>query len=50
MNPADVIILAALAVILFFIFRFLHRSKKKGGCVGCSGCCSSCTQCGEKEQ
>ena len=43
---ADVIIIAALAVIVFFIVRSqlrkLRRGQCSGGCAGCGGACSGC--------
>lgn len=45
---ADVIIIAALAVIVFFIvrgqLRKLQRGQCSGGCAGCSGNCGSCCE------
>ncbi len=43
---ADVIIIAVLAVIVFFIVRGQLRKLRKGqcsgGCAGCSGSCNGC--------
>lgn len=40
---ADVIIIAALAVIVFFIVRSQLRKLRRGQCSGgCEGCCGSC--------
>ena len=43
---ADIIIITALAVIVFFIVRSQLRKLRKGqcsgGCAGCSGSCGSC--------
>ena len=38
----DVIVLAALAVIIYLVVRSLVKNHKKGG--GCSGNCSSCSK------
>lgn len=43
---ADVIIIAALAVIVFFIVRSQLRKLRRGQCSGgCEGCCGSCGGC-----
>ncbi|WP_294490155.1 FeoB-associated Cys-rich membrane protein [uncultured Ruminococcus sp.] len=51
-NIMSVVLLAVLALIVFFIVRSKIRAKKSGGCgCGCSGC-SGCS-CGagkEKKQ
>lgn len=40
---ADTIIVAALAVIVFFIVRSRLRRLRRGQCSGgCAGCCGSC--------
>lgn len=46
---ADVIIIAAISIAVFFIIRGelrkLRRGQCSGGCAGCSGgCCSSCAE------
>ena len=46
---ADFIIIAVLAVIIFFILRSqlgrLRKGQCAGGCAGCAGC-GSCGNCG----
>ena len=45
---ADIIIIAALAIIVFFIVRSQLRKLRKGQCSsGCAGCCGSCSGCCE---
>ena len=44
MTMGDIIVLAALAVIIGLIVRGMIRDKKAGKCSGCSGC-SGCTGC-----
>ena len=44
MTMGDIIVLAALAVIIGLIARGMIRDKKAGKCSGCSGC-SGCTGC-----
>ena len=43
---ADIIIITALAIVVFFIVRSqlrkLRRGQCGGGCAGCGGNCSSC--------
>ncbi|MDE6924396.1 MAG: FeoB-associated Cys-rich membrane protein [Acetatifactor sp.] len=40
---ADIIIITALAVLVFFIVRSQLRKLRKGQCGGgCAGCCGSC--------
>ncbi len=42
----DLVIIALLAVAVFFAVRSIRKTKKKGGCTGnCAscGCCSKCT-------
>ena len=58
MNPADLIVIAAVAAILGLAVWFIVRSRKKGiqcvGCPdaktcasrGCSGKCGGCGGCG----
>ena len=48
MTMGDIIVLAALAVIIGLIVRGMIRDKKAGKCSGCSGCksCASCGSCG----
>ncbi len=42
----DVIIITALAIIVFFIVRSQLRRLRRGQCGGgCSGCCGSCSGC-----
>ena len=52
MTMGDIIVLAALAVIIGLIVRGMIRDKKAGKCSGCSGCtgCPSrgCCGCSEK--
>lgn len=51
MNPADVLILLLIGVLLFFAVRFLRRSKKQGGCPGCGGCAACKKQdCNERHE
>lgn len=53
---ADIIIVTALAIIVFFIVRSqlhkLRRGKCSGGCAGCGAGCAGCRGCMEipKEQ
>lgn len=45
MKPLDYILLALIALALFFALRHVLRRKKSGGCIGCScgyGSCKSC--------
>ena len=53
---ADVVIIAVIALVVFFVVRGMIRDKKAGksscggscaGCGACAGCsgCSSCTAC-----
>ncbi len=44
MSPLDYIILAVLAIALFFALRSMIRRKRSGGCIGCSGNCSACSK------
>ena len=41
MNTADLIVLAVLAVVIFFCVRSIRKNFKSGGCMGCpdSGSC-----------
>ena len=48
MSPADFIILAAVAIGLFFAVRSIVRQKKRGGCAGCPGCTGDCSSCGKQ--
>jgi len=46
----DLIILAALAVIVALAVRSIVKARKKGGCAGCSGGCANCAhKCSQKE-
>ena len=46
----DIIVISALALVVFLVIFFQIRSKKKGkSCPGCSGCCAGCTKCPGKE-
>lgn len=46
MNAGDIIIIAVVAVCVFFALRSVVRSRKKGGCsCGCSDC-TACPGCG----
>ncbi|MGM9589636.1 MAG: FeoB-associated Cys-rich membrane protein [Faecousia sp.] len=48
MTTGDLIVIAALALIVGLIIRGMIRDRKKGHCGGCSGCCAgkaSCTGC-----
>ena len=44
---ANFIVIAILAVVVFFAARSVYKSAKRGGCCGdcsaCGGCCHSCT-------
>lgn len=42
MNFWDYAIIIALAVILFFVIRYLIKRKKKGGSLTCSSCSKNC--------
>ena len=52
----DIIVLAVIAVIVFFVVRSLIKQSKSGGCAGsrkcssggCSGCGGSC-HCGNHQ-
>lgn len=45
---ADIIIIAALAIIVFFIVRSQLRKLRRGQCSGgCSGCSGNCCGCSE---
>ena len=46
----DIIVIAALALIVGFAVRALVRQRKKGGCAGCSCNCAQrdgCPACGK---
>ena len=44
MNAIDILILAALALVVFLALRAAGKSRAKG----CGGCCASCRQnCGK---
>lgn len=45
MTVGDIIVIAALVLIIALIVRGMIRDKKKGRCCGCSGC-SGCPSCG----
>lgn len=45
MTVGDIIVIAALVLIIALIVRGMIRNKKKGRCCGCSGC-SGCPSCG----
>ena len=45
MNTIDVILIAALALILFFAIRRAVRSRGSCSC-GCSSCGGNCAACG----
>ncbi len=43
MKLIDIIIILALAVVLFFVIRRMWRTRKTGGCgCGCEGCTHRC--------
>ena len=44
MTMGDMIVIAALVLIIGLIVRGMIRDKKAGKCSGCSGC-SGCTGC-----
>ena len=47
MNIWDILIVAALAAVVFFVVRKLLRDKKRGkGSCSC-GCCDGCAGCGK---
>ena len=50
-HVADIIVIAVLAVILFFVIRGMVRKHKAGGgCgCGCSGCSKACS-CGSSDK
>ncbi len=49
MNAADIAILAAIAVALFFAVRRVRKNRRTGGCgCGCDGCTKS-AQCGSRK-
>ena len=43
MNGIDILLLAALAVIVFFAVRHSVRTKGSCGCSSCSGNCAACS-------
>ena len=50
MNIADILIIALIAIALFFAVRHVVKLRKSGGCAcgsagGCSGCTGSCASC-----
>ncbi|MGN0634636.1 MAG: FeoB-associated Cys-rich membrane protein [Acutalibacteraceae bacterium] len=45
MKPLDYVLLALIALALFFALRHVLRRKKSGGCIGCSCGCGSCESC-----
>ena len=49
-NIMSIVLLLALAVIVFFIVRSKIKAKKSGNCCGC-GCsgCSGCSACAGKK-
>lgn len=53
MSIVDIILIAAVALLLFAAFRYTVKKMKGGGCVGCSGCgkgTGTCPHChSEKE-
>ena len=43
MNIIDILLLVALAAVIFFAVRRTVRTRKSGGCgCGCPGCTGSC--------
>ena len=44
MTYGDIIVIAALVLIIALIVRGMIRDKKQGKCCGCSGC-SACASC-----
>ncbi|MBQ6675941.1 MAG: FeoB-associated Cys-rich membrane protein [Ruminococcus sp.] len=49
-NIMSIVLLIALAAIVFLIVRNKVRAKKSGGCgCGCPGC-SGCSSCGTKNK
>ena len=48
----DLIVLAAIAVVVFFVVRSMVKDHKNGKhCSGCSGTCSSCSAgCHKKDE
>ncbi len=43
MKPIDILLIAGLAIVLFFAIRRTVRMKKSGGCgCGCPGCDGTC--------
>ncbi|MBQ6495809.1 MAG: FeoB-associated Cys-rich membrane protein [Firmicutes bacterium] len=51
MNLATAIAVIALAIIVFFVIRYLIREKRKGNkCIGCpyAGECQRYTDCGKQ--
>lgn len=57
MNPADIIVFAAVMTVAAIAVTILRRNKKNGKCFcgcdcgsGCTGKCSGCSQnCGKKQ-
>ena len=47
-NIMSIVLLLALAVIVFFIVRSKIKAKKSGNSCGCSGC-SGCSACAGKK-
>ncbi|MBR0342833.1 MAG: FeoB-associated Cys-rich membrane protein [Oscillospiraceae bacterium] len=47
MSPilGNLIVIAVLAIVVFFAARSVWRTHKSGGCSGCGGNCSGCSGC-----
>ena len=41
----DALVLAVIALGVFFAIRSMVKQKKAGGCAGCSGCGGGCSGC-----
>ena len=53
MNWADIIIgIVLLAALAFVVWRIIRRKKKGGGCAGCSGCegCAMRGNCADEKK
>ena len=48
MNIWDILLVALIALALFFALRRMYRTRKTGGCsCGASGCSGNCAACGK---
>ena len=50
MSILEIVIIAVLAVAVFFALRRIVKTRKSGGCsCGCAGCSKACPMAREKE-